>query len=195
MKLHSWFLQSSQIPLFGSTSFGQSEVQVEKNHKNTSTFHTSLSCPRGIELSQSILNRKGTFYYLNSKSKLWLCYGDNGLPTKCWMSTVVWFMFENKLKNFSWNELILMVPEKWNKSSNLKVCVRVLPQKRTMKIHENKIDQCIDQQNCDICDGVYYFAIFHFWSFSVVTLPIKSNSEVSKMFRRLDIIQNRLNLK
>ena len=83
LKLHSCFLQSSQSPLFGSTSFGQSEVQVEKNHKNTSTFHTSLSCPRGIELSQSILNRKGTFYYLNSKSKLWLCYGDNGLPTKC----------------------------------------------------------------------------------------------------------------
>ena len=58
----------------------------------------------------------------------------------------------------------------------------------------------IDQQNCDICDGVYFFAIFHFWRRKfdcnpVATLPIKSNSEVTKMFTRLDIIQNRLNMK
>ena len=53
---------------------------------------------------------------------------------------------------------------------------------------------------CDICDGVYFFAIFHFWRRKfdddpVVDSKVKWNLEVLNMFTRIYKVQNRIHLK
>ena len=75
--------------------------------------------------------------------------------------------------------------------------MRAIPQKRTSIIARKKISQ---QIWCLYIYGVCFLAILHFWRRKFdcdpeVTLPLKSCSEVSNMFTRLDFVQNRLNMK
>ena len=82
------------------------------------------------------------------------------------------------------------LPQMCKNILNLKFSIRVLPQKRTIEKSLTFIPLMRKRNNIFV---FFLFAIFNFWRRKFdrdpgLSLPLKSNSEVSKMFTRFEFI-------